>query len=283
MQPLVHSDLPPDIQQELGRLQAIIDVKPTFSERVRKAKTLWERKGGKEGKKAFTLVKQRLQAMCIGIGICNYCEINEATHIEHIYPQSRFPGKAFAWENYMLACPQCNTEKWDKCSLLLEGQLYRLKKGEEPFTDVLAFINPREEDPANFLWLNLSVFDFEAFDDNIKATETIEILALNKRDALKASRKAKYGDYRRLMEILYRIQMANDLDTIRSIYADEDVSLPDHKSSLAEIKAARKASIKRLIQQMPHPSVWHSIKSIASKSDPQWEKIFEALPEALDW
>ncbi|HQR35479.1 MAG TPA: HNH endonuclease [Blastocatellia bacterium] len=47
---------------------------------------------------------------------CSYCEIPLATNlaIEHMLPKSDFPLMALVWDNFLLACPLCNSYKNDK-------------------------------------------------------------------------------------------------------------------------------------------------------------------------
>jgi hypothetical protein len=101
--------LPTNIQTALNRLQNDVNLLSTFTERVDKAKSLWNTKGGATGKKAFETVKTCLQSMCISVEVCNYCEANEAGDIEHIAAKTFFPELAFVWDNYLLACKTCNS------------------------------------------------------------------------------------------------------------------------------------------------------------------------------
>ncbi len=49
---------------------------------------------------------------------CSYCEIPLATSlaVEHMLPKSDFPLLALVWENFLLACPLCNSYKNNKPS-----------------------------------------------------------------------------------------------------------------------------------------------------------------------
>lgn len=48
--------------------------------------------------------------------ICGYCEEYCYGHVDHFRPKSKFPDRVYDWENWVLACPFCNTigkrEKW---------------------------------------------------------------------------------------------------------------------------------------------------------------------------
>src|SRR5437867_482026 len=102
-------ELPIEVKEVLEELQGRINSETSFENKVEKAKSLWKNKGGQEGENAFLIIRKKLYKMCVYKGICNYCEQSEANDIEHIYPKTFFPESAFEWENYLLACKQCNT------------------------------------------------------------------------------------------------------------------------------------------------------------------------------
>ena len=41
---------------------------------------------------------------------CSYCGrfIPEGIHVEHKRPESRYPDERLSWENFLLACSNCN-------------------------------------------------------------------------------------------------------------------------------------------------------------------------------
>jgi uncharacterized protein (TIGR02646 family) len=47
--------------------------------------------------------------MAPGIENCMYCEYGEANDIEHFWPKSQYPHKAYEWPNLLLACSNCNS------------------------------------------------------------------------------------------------------------------------------------------------------------------------------
>jgi 5-methylcytosine-specific restriction endonuclease McrA len=99
----------------LKTLQGQVDAESTFDDQAKTAKRLWE---AESSKTPFREIRKVLLRMCVGVGICNYCENNEATDIEHILPKSFFPQAAFRWENYLLACKTCNSGyKLDKLAV----------------------------------------------------------------------------------------------------------------------------------------------------------------------
>lgn len=72
---------------------------------------------------------------------CVYCEDIVARDVEHYYPKSRYPERMFRWDNLLLACKNCNTDK---------GQRFPLLDGQP------LLIDPCAEDPALFLQWDLS-------------------------------------------------------------------------------------------------------------------------------
>jgi uncharacterized protein (TIGR02646 family) len=72
---------------------------------------------------------------------CAYCEseITSVTygHIEHYYPKSKYPSKAFSWGNLLLSCPRCNDQKH-------KGNEFPLKKQGGPI------VNPCSDEPCGF-------------------------------------------------------------------------------------------------------------------------------------
>jgi uncharacterized protein (TIGR02646 family) len=276
-------------QNNLADLQEKVNKGRNFTEKVLLAKTLWQSKGSNEGKESFNKIASLLAEMCVFIKTCNYCEGNEAHDIEHIYPKSFFPENAFQWNNYILACKQCNTGyKLDKCHVLdVQGNLHSTNRGNEPLHKIVAIVNPRIEDPNDFFWLNMSVGKFEVFDNlskanKNKAEKTLDILALNTRDYLVEGRKKTLGELFDKMDRLCRILKVSTIIEIENILAPYhgiiNTTLPIEilKNQLTE-------TTKRHIQKQLHPSVWYTIKTILSKTEPRWQRIFEVIPAALNW
>lgn len=80
--------------------------------------------------------------------------------IEHIKPKDLYPGRTFVWENYLLACGQCNRGKSSRFSVIVCGGLVDITRRRNapvlrPPEDPPALIVPREEDPLAFLDLEM--------------------------------------------------------------------------------------------------------------------------------
>ena len=276
-------------QKELDALQAKINAEPDFTAKAKKAQALWDSKGGSKGKLAFKEVSKELLALCVFTGICNYCEQSEANDIEHIFPKSFFPAHTFNWENYILACKQCNSgHKLDK-GYVLDGddELIGLVRAKEPPHTTIGFINIRTEDPAKFMMINPLTYKFDLLPELTKAEinkakATLEILELNARDTLIAARKSAARHYYDMLERLANILESNtiaELEALLSPYDDRfDLTKP-----LALLKSEIKESNKLYISTYQHPSVWETIKIIDSKFNPRWALLFRRVPEALNW
>lgn len=76
----------------------------------REFKPLWR------GDEIGAEVKERLAGMTGGT--CAWCEIQvqggQHGDVEHVRPKSRFPTRAYDWDNYVFACLQCNQKKSDR-------------------------------------------------------------------------------------------------------------------------------------------------------------------------
>ncbi|HEY5959684.1 MAG TPA: hypothetical protein VIV60_24180, partial [Polyangiaceae bacterium] len=70
----------------------------------------WKQKDSRRnGQKAFEEVRSCLNQMAPGRARCMYCEDSHGTDIEHFWPKSGYPQWAFSWNNYLLACSECNS------------------------------------------------------------------------------------------------------------------------------------------------------------------------------
>lgn len=289
MLPLANKELPQDIQEVIQNLQIEINKEATFSAKAEKAKQLWKSKGGVSGEKAFETILKLLTEICVGTEVCNYCEGNEANDIEHIYPKSFFPEYTFHWENYLLACKQCNSGfKLDKCFVMdTMGNIHATMRGTEPPHKLVAFINPRQENPNDFLYLNTQVWTFEplfyiSLTDKNKAEKTLEILALNERDYLKVARKDAAIEYFNFMDRLCKILRATSHEEIKNALSPYENQI-EIGQDIANFKNEKRISVKNVIQKHRHPSVWYAIKTIERKINPKWQNIFAFIPEALTW
>lgn len=262
----------------------------SFADKAAKAQSLWIGKNSTAIRKvAFDEIREKLTKMCVSVGICNYCEQSEANDIEHIYPKSFFPIFAFLWTNYLLVCKQCNTAfKLDRCFVMdSSGTIHVTVRGQEPAHPRIAFINPRTENPADYMIMNTQDFEFEILDglstmDYNKADKTLEILALNTRDTLIATRRAAAIYFFQRLDLLNKLLNTETIEQIHYLLTPYDAYL-DNTKTLTELKTDIKAGFKKDILQHAHPSVWAAIKLVDSKATPKWITLFQQLLEALTW
>ena len=195
-----------------------------------------------------------------------YCEDSVGDEVEHIRPKDLYPCLVFVWTNYVYACGRCNGGKSNKFAVMTENGIENVtrRRGDPvvpPTNGAPVFINPRWDDPLNFLDLDLQRTFFLLPRENISQTDrdradfTIETLKLN-RDVLTMARSTAYGSYyARLHEYVNR--------------RDETTT-----EELAALVSGVKA--------MPHPTVWAEMKR-QHPYIPILQRLFSQAPEALNW
>lgn len=108
---------------------------------------------------------------------CMYCCDSHATDIEHFWPKSPYPERMFQWRNFLLCCTECGRFK---------GNKFPIAAGEPELVD------PSVEDPWQFLDFdpttgNISArFDPNANDWSPRGLKTVDVLQLDRREALAA-------------------------------------------------------------------------------------------------
>ena len=279
--------------QHLVTQQASIDAL-AVGLRPAMAETLWDAKNnvGSGGKTAFAEIKQTLVGMCIGTGLCNYCENNEATDVEHIYPKSFFPERAFTWLNYLLACKTCNTHyKLDRFAVFtpaLSANATTMQRKKLPTSADAAFIDPRVEDPMDFLFLDFTGKSFFLVAHptlsepraKAKASHTLDILQIGERASLAATRKDAFTFFQNRLERYQKVRDASTLDDLERLVEDPD--LVDTSKTFDEEQQQMLNGLRQSILRYPHPTVWREMQR-QYLSLPKTRKLFEAVPEALGW
>jgi uncharacterized protein (TIGR02646 family) len=254
---------------KLAEYQKEIDDLLTFAEQSAKGKLLFS-KHNKKGNTTFDAIKISLDLMCSGARRCCYCEDSQADEVEHIYPKNIYPNLVFSWKNYLYACGICNGPKSDKFAVFRysDGVFENVQPTRnvpitKPMDGETVLINPRTENPLDFLWLDLSgTFQFtelsedEETKDFIRAKYTLETLGL-RRDILTKARKEAFGDYKaRLRAYIHG--------------KEKGISSATLDVMVEEIKTKQ------------HPTVWAEMKR-QHKLFPELNRLFEEAPEALVW
>lgn len=208
---LAAASLSTSARKSLRQWQQHVDAAVDFASRVEKAKTTFQSRN-RRGNPTFDEVRSRLSEMCCGAVRCMYCEDSAANEVEHLAPKRFYPDRVFVWENYLYSCGPCNGTKREKYAVFARNgrcvTLSRRSPRRPPPDGVHVLIDPRSEDPLEFLELDLiDTFFFlpRQLDGkaNRRARFTIDVLKLNDRDLLPKARREAYGSYRaRLVEYL---------------------------------------------------------------------------------
>ncbi|MCY7345180.1 MAG: hypothetical protein LH614_03085 [Pyrinomonadaceae bacterium] len=277
--------------EHLAAKQKLIDDLSVFEEKARKAKSLWDGKSSV----AFDEIKSLLKKMCVSVEICVYCENNEATDIEHIYPKKLYPKKTFIWKNYILVCGKCNSHhKKDKFKIFkpknsvnVEDVTLPPKTYRKPANDDALFLNQRKNDPMEFLELDLlnRTFIFiEKFPAGTREYErakyTIELLGLNKRGALKKARESAALFFISRLEKYVNAKNSNNFQGLKD--AVDDFGSVDETSNFNQEKTRILKSIKKTILENQHPTVWKEMlrqRGILLKTN----RLLDDAPEVLTW
>jgi uncharacterized protein (TIGR02646 family) len=239
----------------------------SYPERVKLADKNWKNRN----KKAFAEIKAVLKKGCSGLERCSYCESNEATVVDHVAPKSKFPELTFDWENLLMACDQCNTHhKMDLFAVfdpVDSNTVIKLGKGPsktEPPKTAFAFINPRKEDPLDFLYLNLKRGIFTRHPNKIKdriaiakAQNTLRILGMN-RAALKGDRRNSVSIFMSQLDKYARIDAAQDFEELAHALKFPDSI--DHSRPFNRVKARAKRVLKRRMLRSSHITVLHELR-----------------------
>jgi hypothetical protein len=258
--------------QRLATLQAGVDQVAGYADKVIKASDHWSSHRSDE---VFLSVIDRLITMCPTGDCCFYCCGSEAGHIDHYRPKSLYPKLTFSWPNFIHVCERCNTKhKKEQCAVIAGGvqpQLIDVSRPRPrtaqnhvpvrpPPSGRIALINPRREDPLDFLRLDiLGTFSFDPIHppdtaEWLRADYTIRVLGLNTRPYLIRERR---NAYEAIVRFLHRYRDA-------SIQGD----------------AAEMRRMRTIIREISHQAVWQElVRSHARIS--AVSGVFTACPELL--
>ncbi|RAJ30351.1 uncharacterized protein (TIGR02646 family) [Kitasatospora sp. SolWspMP-SS2h] len=126
-----------------------------------------------------------LRQMAPGLERCMYCGDNLGTDIDHFEPIAHAPLRTFDWQNHLLACAHCNSNR------------KRDRFPRDPATGDGLLIDPCREDPADHLRLYL---DSGAYDPlTARGEATIEVFGLNERPELVRGRRMMFAVVKALL------------------------------------------------------------------------------------
>jgi uncharacterized protein (TIGR02646 family) len=255
--------LPQAVLDDLRGFQAAVDSVADYPSKVTFARSQFEGKNTGTNP-TFTVVRHFLKQMCAGTARCMYCEDSMACDVEHFKPKAFYPELVFAWSNFLYACGLCNRTKRHtfRVETASSQHIDLIRRRGQPVLPPMqgspVLIDPRREDPLEFMTLDLNTFRFQPraglTGSNLARTKyTIKLLKLNERDLLPEARRKAYEDYRaRLREYI------------------------------AVKGTADAAPLKDAMCRYRLSTVWHEMKSQAARV-PELADLFRAAPEALDW
>ena len=261
--------LTPKTLDHLRASQSSLDALSTYQERVEQSVKKWKVKASTlDGKAAFAEIKLALSQMSSVAQRCHYCEDSFADEVEHIQPKTLYPELTFAWENYLYVCGPCNGPKSNRFAVInAQGVFVDVSRSSAdpvapPSAGAPALINPRVEDPLDFLTLDLiDTFYFIPLESlapepRRRADYTIELLRLNERPHLVEMRRREYKAQLNKL-VLY---------AWRKNQNPHDPELPALLRSLGEVQFR---------------AVWACMKS-RRREVPDLLKCFGLAPEALE-
>ena len=255
-------------QDELDEYQKEIDDVVAYADRVALGKRRFSSRN-RRGNRTFDDIKSKLDVMCRGPRRCMYCEDSVADEVEHFKPKDLYPENVFVWGNFLYACGPCNGPKNNRFAILdVNDDLVNVTRPHgdpvvPPQAGTIGLIDPRVEDPLEFIMLDLrDTFEFTSIADGgtveeKRADYTIEILRLNVRDYLVDARANAFGSY---YSRLY-----------------EYVDRKNNGASQDELDMKRDGIIRS-----PHPTVWaEMVRQRAAHA--HLSVIFDAAPEAINF
>lgn len=263
---LVNIALPAHEEAILNGYQVSVNAKATFQEKVAEGKKLFKRYNVATNR-VFKRIKDNLAEMSCGAIRCHYCEDSNANQVEHIYPKNFYPEKCFTWVNYCYACGPCNQPKSDKFSIFEtvsgnEIHLKSLAKGTETPNGTALLIDPRTEDPLEYLFLDtVSTFKFTPFSDDAlekrRAEYTIDLLGLNKRSHLVRARQTAFSNFKsRLYTYVNKKESHEDKDLLLALI--ESLKSEHHQTVWKELIRQRTLhkEIDDLLNRAPEALEW---------------------------
>lgn len=164
--------LPKDAQRYLDKRQQVADIKTRSS--ILDTTVDW--KSARQTKSMGKVLKT-LHAMVGPRQRCMYCLDSHGSDIEHFRPKAPYPERMYQWGNLLLCCTHCG----------------RLKGDQFPMAGRRALlVNPTQESPWDCLDFDpvtgniCARFDVQGNSWSPKGEKTVEVLQLDKREALSA-------------------------------------------------------------------------------------------------
>jgi uncharacterized protein (TIGR02646 family) len=135
--------------------------------------------------KAFAEIRATLRKMASGLERCMYCEDSAGNDIEHFWPKSEYPERAFDWHNYLFACSPCNSN--------FKRTRFPLDDASQPL-----LINPTEEEPLDHLHFLTRTGEYSP--QTPKGEASVDVFGLN-RTTLQIGRWRAWASLRHLLPV----------------------------------------------------------------------------------
>lgn len=149
---------------------------------------------------------------------CMYCLDSHGTDIEHFWPKTPYPERMFVWLNLLLCCTECGRLKGDRFPLAEDQPL---------------LIDPTVEEPWLYLDFDpvtgnvVARFDVQTNDWSPKGLKTIEVLQLDRREALAAGYRKTFLRLSALTEQFLATNLPTATDLITALQEVDDHGLLD--------------------------------------------------------
>ena len=149
---------------------------------------------------------------------CMYCLDSHGTDIEHFWPKTPYPEKMFVWLNLLLCCNECGRFKGDRFPLVENRPL---------------LIDPTAEDPWRHLDFDpvtgnlVARFDVQANDWSPKGLKTVEVLQLDRREALASGYRKTFSRLSKLVEQFLATDAPTAADLMAALREADDHGLLD--------------------------------------------------------
>ena len=183
---------------------------------------------------------------------CMYCGDSHGTDIEHFWPKTPYPERMFRWLNLILSCTECGRFK---------GEQFPVDDGAPVLVD------PTTDDPWRHLDFdpdtgNIAArFDTDANDWSRRGMTTVEVLQLDRREALNASYQKTWRRLRIRLEAAIQ-DAAPDPDSLADALREAD----DHGLLGWCITGTGRNVAPLSTFRQQHPGVWNACEQVLTGS-----------------
>lgn len=237
-------DLPEDAERYLGKRQQAADKK----HREQKLDSTVDWKSARQTK-SMGKVLSTLHAMIGERQRCMYCLDSLGSDIEHFQPKAAYPERMYQWANLLLCCTHCGRLKGDQFPLM----------GNRPM-----LVDPTSENPWDSLDFDpvtgniCARFDVQLNAWSAKGEMTVEVLQLDKREALSA------GYLKTLRRLSKIVKTAIDAGAIDVSVLIERLQSEDDHGLLGWCFSDRAGTVQPFKElRLRSPAVWaHCVKAM---------------------